>query len=390
MLFVSGTYTCVASTATNLVTDSGLLTVVGIPPAFAQPHEPVPPLLEGEDVTLHCQLTAGYPPPLIAWFKDGVPIDEDLVEVNGDTLVIRESQAAQHSGDYACRAANAWGRASVQLGVKVRRRTQIVSPAVSVEYVAGSSVVLDCTVDVDANLMGSLEVEWWKGEHRLDDLVPALEDFHVGETAPRDEAASAESLVSRSLVQLAEGEEEEEEGPRLMLLPNASLRISRLQQEDLGYYSCRVKTELEADGLRSEVSQIYIASSFPFWILILVLCILLILLLAICLAVRLRRRTRGKGYYGVTDIEKTGGKHNKSDIYYTTEDGDSVMNEQDNLPLNTSTPSQPRTPIFTPKTRRHLANVDKAAGSVGSLLEDDEFLRRGMDEDGSFRERYAD
>ena len=62
--------------------------------------------------------------------------------------------------------------------------------------------------------------------------------------------------------------------------------------------------------------------------------------------------------------------------------------DSDNMPLNNSTPSA--TPIFTPKTIRHLANMDKSAGSVGSLLEDDEFLKRGMDEDGSFRERYAD
>ena len=377
---ISGTYTCVASTAaTNLDTDSGLLTVVGIPPAFHRPAAPVPPLLEGEDVTIRCLLAAGYPPPRIAWFKDGVVIDEDLVKVDGDSVAISEAQAARHSGDYTCRASNAWGSDIQEVGVQIRRRTQIVSQPVTVEYAAGQPVVLDCAVDVDASLRGSLQVEWWKGEHRLD-LVTSLEDFHVGES---------ELLVSRSLVQQAEPVEDEE-GPRIVLLPNASLKISRLQQEDLGYYSCRVLTELEGAGLRSEFSQIYVASSFPFWILIVILCVLIILLLGVCFALRLRRRTRGKGYYGVKDIEKSGTKHNKSDIYYTTEDGDSVMNEQDNLPLNTSTPTQARTPIFTPKTIRHLANMDKATGSVGSLLEDDEFLRRGMDEDGSFRERYAD
>lgn len=389
----SGTYTCVASTATNLVTDSGLLRVVGIPPSFQRPTaaaSTIPSLLEGADITLHCELAAGYPPPRIVWFKDGVAIDEDLVAVAGDTVTISAAQAALHSGDYTCRASNAWGSDTLEMGVQVRRRTQILSPAVSLEYAAGQPAVLDCAVDVDANLMGSLQVDWWKGEQQLD-LLPSLEDFHVGEAVGRQPEFP---LVSSSLVQLIgdEAAGDEEGLPRLVLLPNASLLISRLQQEDLGYYSCRVRTELEAVGLRSEVSQIYIPSAFPYWIIVLVICILLLLLLIGCLVIQVRRRTHGKGYYGVKDIEKTGttpSKHNKSDIYYTTEDGDSVMNEQDNLPLNTSTPTT-RTPIFTPKTIRHLANMDKATGSVGSLLEDDEFLRRGMDEDGSFRERYAD
>ncbi len=356
--------------------------MVGIKPAFQPLSAPVPTLLEGADLTLRCQLAAGYPPPQIAWFKDGVPVDNDLVTFAGDTLTMNAAQAAAHSGDYSCRASNDWGNDVQELSVKVRRRTQILSQPASLEYSPGAAAVLDCAVDVDAHLVGSLQVEWWKGEQRLD-LIPALENFPVGENQP-------ESLVSsHSLVQRIDNEEEEE-GPRLLLLPNASLRISRLRQEDLGYYSCRVLTELETAGLRSEVSHIYIPASFPVWIVILVVCILLVLLLLACLVIQLRQRTRGKGYYGVKDIEKSGTKHNKSDIYYTTEnDGDSVMNEQDNLPLNSSTPTT-RTPIFTPKTIRHLANMEKATGSVGSLLEDDEFLRRGMDEDGSFRERYAD
>jgi hypothetical protein len=49
-----------------------------------------------------------------------------------------------------------------------------------------------------------------------------------------------------------------------------------------------------------------------------------------------------------------------------------------------------KTPIFTPKTIRRLARVDKSIGSIGSLLDDDEYLDKGYDEDGSFRERYAE
>ena len=96
-----------------------------------------------------------------------------------------------------------------------------------------------------------------------------------------------------------------------------------------------------------------------------------------------RRRKTGKGSYGM-DLED-GGNHNKSDIYYTTGDAESIMNEMDDTSKNTEK-NQERTPIFTPKTAKHL---EKSAGSVGSLLEDD-FMDQGFDEDGSFMERYAD
>merc|ERR1719357_1825802 len=107
-----------------------------------------------------------------------------------------------------------------------------------------------------------------------------------------------------------------------------------------------------------------------------------------CIVCYCRRKKMGKGYYGM-DI-KDGGRHNKSDIYYTTEDAESIMNEMDNTYARDTLPTQTKTPIFTPKTIRHLARVDKSIGSIGSLLDDDEFLDKGYHEDGSFRERYAE
>ena len=62
-----------------------------------------------------------------------------------------------------------------------------------------------------------------------------------------------------------------------------------------------------------------------------------------------------------------------------------VMGDCDNLNVSIK---ENKTPIFTPKTIRHLANLDKSAGSVGSLISDDEILNKGMNEDGSFREKY--
>ena len=99
-----------------------------------------------------------------------------------------------------------------------------------------------------------------------------------------------------------------------------------------------------------------------------------------------KKRRNGKGFYNPMDPENM--KHNKSDIYYTTEDADSIMHEVDTSCSDLMEGNAPKTPIFTPKTLRHLSS--SGTGSASSLLEDDEFLKRGMNEDGSFRERYAE
>lgn len=325
---------------------------------------PTPPVLEGTDISLSCHVTEGYETPAISWFKNGLPIQaSDEIKIKPESLHIRNAKPI-HSGEYKCRAVNSWGNTNQGTNVWIRKRTKILSEPVYLEYSTGDKAVLDCTVEVDENLRSSLSIKWYRGEELLQ--------------------------VSRSSLVPSENSgfgDYDEEPARFLLHHNHSLEISKMLEEDVGTYRCQASTELEP-MLQSEPSQIFLPSQFPYLLVILVIvAIFLIVLLFFCIW-RIRRRNQGKGYYGVKDIEKTGAKHNRSDIYYTTEDGDSVMNEQDNLPINNSTPV--RTPIFTPKTIRHISNLDKSAGSVGSLLEDDEFLRRGMDEDGSFRERYAD
>jgi len=363
-----GTYTCVAfteSTGSAPATDSGLLSVSGIKPVLAF-MDPIPAQLEGSDINIHCDVTEGFETPEVTWFKDGLLLEaSDRVTVDSATVRIKDASTVD-SGEYICKAVNSWGSDQKMTNVLVRKRTKILSDPVYVEFAAGHGVMLDCNVEVDVNLRSSLNIEWFKEDQPLQASMSSLLPSENNMVYDDDYSGSEES--------------------RFTMFSNNSILISNLQEEDIGFYKCSASTELEP-LLRSEPSQIYLPSDFPFWVII--LAVLIVLLVLVCLAClcRLRRKKRGKGFYGVKDIEKHGGRHNKSDIYYTT-DGDSVMNEQDNMPLNTSTPT--RTPIFTPKTIRHLSNMDKSAGSVGSLLQDDEFLKRGMDEDGSFHERYAD
>ena len=169
------------------------------------------------------------------------------------------------------------------------------------------------------------------------------------------------------------------------MVTNSSLLICGLGPEDVGSYHCEVSTSL-GEVVRSEPSSVYLTAPFPWWILIIALSVLIFLIL-ICVVCYCKRRRTGKGYYGMDIEDGINGAHNKSDIYYTTEDNESIMDEMDQSMLERQ---NGKTPIFTPKTIRRLARVDKSIGSIGSLLDDDEYLDKGYDEDGSFRERYAE
>jgi hypothetical protein len=362
----SGTYTCVARNSLNTDTASGLLRVVGIKPLISSPAK-LPDLLVGAEVSLSCALEAGWPAPLITWYKDNQIVDQGRVDIEEDnTLKIRSAEKGD-SGLYVCKAENSEGGDSIATQLNIRSRSTIVSKAVEVEFVKDSEVTVDCEYQVDPALLGGLHIHWFKDGVNLEvTQAPELPPV-IGESA-----LQVEEEISPCTTYDPELE------PRLYMLTNSSLRICSLNQSDIGEYYCTISTDLET-SLTSQVSSVYILTNFPWWILLLALLLLLLVILLLCLCCYWRSRKRGKGYYGM-DLED-GGTHNKSDIYYTTADAESIMNEMDD-----TNKEEGKTPIFTPKT---IQQLEVSEGSVGSLLDDD-FLDQGFDEDGSFRERYAE
>ena len=63
----SGVYTCVAATDTGSDTDSGTLTVTGMPAELLQGPSDVT-VLEGTDIQILCTVK-GYPLPTHKWYK---------------------------------------------------------------------------------------------------------------------------------------------------------------------------------------------------------------------------------------------------------------------------------------------------------------------------------
>ena len=88
-----------------------------VPPKvnLSGPHRPV---TEGEDVTLTCNITDGFPKPnLILWLKDKTYLD-----VKDTTLVLRGIRKEQE-GTYTCETSNEGSSANDSIKVIVDSKT---------------------------------------------------------------------------------------------------------------------------------------------------------------------------------------------------------------------------------------------------------------------------
>lgn len=353
----------------NTDVDTGLLNVVGVEPLLESiPAEKV--LLEGQTERIPCVLTQGVPAPMVSWYQDEEEVDRDRVWVEEDNTLVLGPVTDKDIGQYICKATNSEGADSISIEVLVTSKTTVVSPPldVNLDSQSGENVFFPCEVNVDVVLADNYKVSWYKDEELLE-----VYKLSVPKITPSEVFKWTESVEAPC----------EERDERFYLLNNNSLAVCGLQHSDIGSYHCEVTTELE-ESIRSSYSSVYITQTFPWWILIIIISVFLfaIILVAVCYC---KRKKQGKGYYGM-DVED-GAINNKSDIYYTTEDNESIMDEVDQSMLEKQ---NDKTPIFTPKTIRRLARVDKSIGSIGSLLDDDEYLDKGYEEDGSFRERYAE
>lgn len=93
--------------------------------------------------------------PTIAWFKDGISIDNSpeyvVFEVNGSCAIkIRKAKVPVHDGNYTCRARNDHGEAitTCQLHVKPIEPPRIVYPLSDKQVPEGQSLELKLTFKV--------------------------------------------------------------------------------------------------------------------------------------------------------------------------------------------------------------------------------------------------
>ena len=69
-------------------------------------------------MTLHCK-AAGFPPPIVTWFKDGQVIEDEKRQLNKRKLEIKEIEF-EDRGIYTCTAENLLGRVQLSVNVTVK------------------------------------------------------------------------------------------------------------------------------------------------------------------------------------------------------------------------------------------------------------------------------
>lgn len=199
---------------------------------------------------------------------------------------------------------------------------------------------------------------------------------------------------------------------RIVLHVNNSLTIFKASAEDLGHYSCKVRTGVDEIVLGASLYQ----EKDWWWLLVLIAAVIGTLLLILCImcVCCVRKRAKRRGHYGVKDIEdgkkvskknsKVGrkGHNNRSDIQYSIDD-EIDEDAQRETPLLDGSNASGKTPIFGPNkagpnvggTNNKKNNLPPGglSGSEHSLLnanDEDDWIKKGFDEDGSFREgKYA-
>ncbi|GLG97376.1 Protein sidekick [Gryllus bimaculatus] len=217
-----GTYQCTATNRVGEVTHSAQLNVYGLP--YVRPMGEIS-AVAGTTLYITCPV-AGYPIDTIKWFRVGPGGDRPLPYItrqtvfpNG-TLAIQKVQSREDNGLYRCSAANKQGDRSsgtAQVNVTVPP-TWVVEPK-SGSAKLGEPALLDCLVEGFPQPL----IVWKKASGAK------LETYHP--------------LVSQETSQPNEfGLGMHHSG--MSLLPNGSLFIESVSQEDEGQYVCEASNDI--------------------------------------------------------------------------------------------------------------------------------------------------
>ncbi|VDM16171.1 unnamed protein product [Hydatigera taeniaeformis] len=130
---------------------------------------------EGTLVLLPCR-SYSAPRALVAWRKDGRPINGGRYQVmeNGDLII--ESGTVADTGMYECTATNPFGVTKAAGSLAVRRRTRVTLAPIETWVYEGQLVKFVCTADTDPEEVANLRVTWYKDNNLIDPLLtPRIE-----------------------------------------------------------------------------------------------------------------------------------------------------------------------------------------------------------------------
>nr|XP_015827628.2 hemicentin-1 [Nothobranchius furzeri] len=200
----SGVYTCVARSQAGLA-ELSYDVQVQVPPGVDR-FEPVEPVtvVQGSLVTLTCE-ARGVPPPTLTWMKDGQPLSlhRNLLLDGEETRLQLPDVATSDEGLYSCMASNQAGSSTKSFNLTV-----LVPPKISY---SGSpeelTIAVNSPLELECSAVGipTPKLSWLKDGHPLDGTDIIQQDGHA-------------------------------------------VRISKVQVEDAGLYTCLASSLAGEDG----------------------------------------------------------------------------------------------------------------------------------------------
>ncbi|XP_035291447.1 hemicentin-1 [Anguilla anguilla] len=200
----SGVYTCVARSRAGLA-ELSYNVQVQVPPGVdhVEPTEHVT-VVQGSLVTLTCE-ARGIPPPSLSWLKDGQPLSlhRNLLLDGHETRLRLPDVSSADAGQYSCVASNQAG---------------------------SSTKTFNLTVQEPPKISGS----------------GSPEEVSIAINSPLELECAAEGVPPPTLSWLKDGHPLE--GDAVVLRNGGLLRISKVQVEDAGLYTCLASSPAGEDG----------------------------------------------------------------------------------------------------------------------------------------------
>ncbi|XP_036003349.1 neuronal cell adhesion molecule isoform X12 [Fundulus heteroclitus] len=196
----SAVYQCNISNPYGYLLSNAFVNVLSEPPRVLTPANKLYQVIENRPALMDCS-SFGSPIPKITWFKDSraSTLDGDpyILHDNG-TLEIQVAQP-QHKGKYTCVATNMLGIYENHVYLETKEPTRIIKQPDDKVVQRGRSVLFECRVKHDKDLLPS--VIWLKDDEELPDderFIVEFDSLSITDVSERD-AGTYKCIVNTTL-----------------------------------------------------------------------------------------------------------------------------------------------------------------------------------------------